>query len=140
MSARCPPMSQPAKSVLSHFSIGTNDVARAACFYDAVLATLGVSRLAGHGEAATYGHDFPELWVQRPHDGQPASSGNGTHICFAAGSREEVDAFHAAALAAGGTDDGPPGLRTEYAARYYACFVRDLDGHKLEALYLEPGG
>ncbi len=141
MAARCPPMSQPAKSVLSHLSIGTNDVARAVRFYDAVLATLDISRVMSHGTSAVgYGHGFPEFWLHAPIDGRPASAGNGTHVCFAARGRGEVDAFHAAALRAGGTDDGPPGLRPEYGARYYACFVRDLDGHKLEALYLEPGG
>ncbi len=133
-------MTQASQSILSHLSVGTRDFGRAVVFYDAALAALGVGRVMSHGDSAIgYGHGFPEFWVHAPIDGRPATAGNGMHVCFAARSRAEVDAFHAAALRAGGTDDGRPGLRPEYGARYYACFVRDPDGNKLEALFLEPG-
>ncbi|MED5612092.1 VOC family protein [Pseudomonas sp. JH-2] len=122
-------------SCISHVSIGTNDYDRARAFYDAVLATLGCRRVMEHPGAVAYGREFPEFWVQTPLDGAPASVGNGTHIGFIANSREAVDAFHAAALANGGHDDGAPGPRPHYGEPYYGCFVRDPDGHKVEATF-----
>ncbi|SDL10324.1 Catechol 2,3-dioxygenase [Pseudomonas delhiensis] len=126
-------------SCISHVSIGTNDYDRARAFYDAVLATLGCRRVMEHPGAVAYGREFPEFWVQTPLDGAPASVGNGTHIGFIAGSREAVDAFHAAALAHGGHDDGAPGPRPHYGEPYYGCFVRDPDGHKVEATFWDLG-
>ncbi len=124
-------------SCLSHVSLGTDDHVRAVAFYDAVLATLGCRRIMEHGEATGYGKAFPEFWIQRPFDGGSARPGNGTHVAFLAPDRASVDAFYRAALAAGGRCEGPPGLRPQYHARYYACFVRDPDGHKLEAMFLD---
>lgn len=123
-------------SCISHVSLGTNDYARAVAFYDTVLATIGCRRIMEHGEATGYGRVFPEFWIQRPFDGGAATPGNGTHVAFLAPDRASVDAFHRAALAAGGRCDGPPGLRPEYHPQYYACFVRDPDGHKIEAMVL----
>lgn len=121
-------------SIMSHVSIGTNDLQRALAFYDAVLATIGASRQHEvPGVAVGYGKLFPEYWVQKPIDGGEANAGNGIHFSFIAPTRDAVDAFHAAALAAGATDDGAPGLRPEYGPDYYACFAVDLDGHKIEA-------
>lgn len=122
-------------SILSHVSVGTNQFEAAVAFYDAALAPLGIQRVMGHPGAQAYGKQFPEFWVQAPIDGAAASCGNGTHIGFVATSKAAVDAFHAAALAAGGADDGQPGPRSEYGAAYYGAFVRDLDGHKIEATY-----
>lgn len=122
-------------SLLSHISLGTNDFERATRFYDAVLATVGAKRIADHDGAVAYGRVYPEFWVQRPFDGKQAAVGNGTHVAFLAHSRADVDAFHAAALAAGATDDGAPGPRSDYSAAYYGCFVRDPDGHKIEAMF-----
>jgi catechol 2,3-dioxygenase-like lactoylglutathione lyase family enzyme len=122
-------------SILSHVSIGTRDFERATHFYDAVLATLGCRRIMEHPGAVAYGRAFPEFWVQVPIDGKPASIGNGTHFGFFCGSKAEVDAFHAAGVAAGATDDGAPGPRAEYGAPYYGCFLRDPDGHKIEAAF-----
>ena len=82
-----------------------------------------------------YGRAFPEFWVGLAHDGKPASVGTGTHIGFLATSKEQVHAFYDAAIAAGAKDDGKPGPRPEYGAPYYGCFVRDLDGHKIEAAF-----
>lgn len=120
--------------VLSHVSLGTNDYPRAKSFYDAVLATLDIRCLMDYALGAGYGRRLPEFWIQRPHDGQPASVGNGVHVCFTADSMEAVQAFHRKALELGGRDDGAPGFRREYAQNYYAAFVRDLDGHKIEAM------
>ena len=121
-------------TALSHVSLGTNDYPRAKAFYDAVLGTLQVRCVMDFEGGAGYGRELPEFWIQRPHDGQAATRGNGTHVCFNARTTAEVDAFHRAALAAGGTDEGKPGLRREYSDNYYAAFVRDLDGHKIEAM------
>lgn len=120
--------------MLSHVSLGTNDFPRAKAFYDAVLGTLQVRCLMEFEEGAGYGRQFPEFWVQWPHDGQAANPGNGTHVCFSAASMDEVKAFHRKALELGAEDDGKPGVRKEYSDNYYAAFVRDLDGHKIEAM------
>lgn len=119
---------------LSHVSLGTNDYPRAKAFYDAVLGTLKLKCLMEFEEGAGYGSAFPEFWVQLPHDGQAANPGNGTHVCFTAASIEDVKAFHKKAIEMGGEDEGKPGLRKEYSDKYYAAFVRDIDGHKIEAM------
>jgi catechol 2,3-dioxygenase-like lactoylglutathione lyase family enzyme len=131
----------PRRSALSHVSIGTDHFERAVTFYDAVLATLGLRRVLDHPSAVGYGREFPEFWVQTPHDGRPATVGNGTHFGFLAASRAEVDAFYAVAISSGATGDGAPGPRPHYEASYYGCFVRDPDGHKIEAMLLvgSPG-
>ena len=134
MSSTLPP------SVISHVSLGTNDYPRAKAFYDAVLATLQIRCVMDFPGAAGYGRAFPEFWVQTPHDGGRAGVGNGVHVAFLANSVEEVHAFHAQALALGATDDGAPGPRPDYGPDYYAAFVRVLDGHKIEAMLLIPGG
>lgn len=125
-------------SIISHVSIGTNDFDRAIAFYDRVLPALGCRRVIEHPEAVAYGKLYPEFWVQAPVDHRPASVGNGTHIGFWAESREAVHAFHDAALAAGAQDEGAPGPRPLYGDPYYGCFVRDLDGHKIEAAFWDP--
>lgn len=122
-------------SILSHVSLGSNDFDRAVAFYDRVLATIGCRRVVEHPGAVAYGREYPEFWIQRPYNGAPASVGNGTHIGFFAPDRESVDAFYQAAVAAGARPDGAPGPREEYGAPYYGCFVRDLDGHKVEATF-----
>lgn len=127
-------MTDDIPSILSHVSLGTDDLARAAAFYDAVLPVLGIRRVMEHPGAVAYGRAFPEFWIQTPLDGG-ASVGNGTHIGFIAPDRAAVDAFHEAALAAGGRDAGAPGPRPHYGAPYYGCFVRDPDGHKIEATF-----
>lgn len=128
-------MSHENSSILSHVSIGTDDIERAVAFYDRVLPTLGCKRVLAHEGAVGYGKAFPEFWVQTPIDGAPAGTGNGTHISFIAPSKQAVDAFFAAALEAGARDDGAPGPRPDYGAPYYGCFLRDPDGHKIEATY-----
>ena len=122
-------------SILSHVSIGTNDFARAVAFYDKVLPTLGCKRIMEHPGAVAYGKQFPEFWVQTPINGRPASLGNGLHIGFVARTKSEVRSFSEAALKAGGVDDGAPGPRPDYGEPYYGCFVRDPDGHKIEATF-----
>ena len=122
-------------SILSHVSVGTNDLERALQFYDAVLPAIGCSRVMEHAGGVAFGKAYPEFWVQTPADGHAASVGNGYHVGFFADSRETVDEFHRRAIAAGGADEGAPGPRPEYGAPYYGCFVRDPDGHKIEAAF-----
>lgn len=120
--------------MIHHDSVGTNDLARSRRFYDAVLSTIGLSFMAADKEGIGWGSGIMSFSVQLPVDGQPATVGNGSHICFAAEDRTMVDLFHAAALEQGGTSDGPPGLRPKYDANYYGAFVRDPDGNKIEAV------
>ena len=134
-------MSSEAPSIISHTSIGTNNIEAAKVFYDAVMATIGASRLLDYPGAVAYGKRLPEFWVQLPFDGGKAQTANGIHFGFLAPSREAVDAFWEAAIGAGAAPDGEPGPRPLYGEPYYGCFVRDLDGHKIEAMFWdgEPG-
>jgi catechol 2,3-dioxygenase-like lactoylglutathione lyase family enzyme len=123
-----------------YLTLGTNDLVRATRFYDATLAPLGLTRRAT--EADEIGYALPDdircrLWITRPFDGKAATVGNGSMPAFAAPDRAAVDAFHAAACAAGGTDEGAPGLRT-HGPGFYAAYVRDPDGNKLSAVHLDP--
>ena len=122
-------------SIISHFSLGTNRLAEAKAFYENVLATLGGKIIMEIPGAVAFGKQFPEFWVQEPYDGKAAAVGNGIHFGFVARSKAEVDAFHRTALAAGAKDDGKPGGRADYGEPYYGCFLRDLDGHKIEAAF-----
>lgn len=120
--------------MLGHLSLGVRDLAMATKFYDAALGALGCVRLwtgeDGRGYGAPGGGEKLNLFERA--DAHPP--GNGFHLAFVAPSREAVDRFHAAALLNGGVDAGPPGLRPQYGPRYYAAFVLDPDGHKLEAV------
>lgn len=122
--------------MFSHITLGTNDAPRAVAFYDALLAPLGLIRIEGGGEKGYAGYAreaeaTPQFWITRPHDRKDATVGNGVTIAFEAATRAEVDAFHARALAAGGTDEGAPGLRPHYHPDYYGAYLRDPDGNKL---------
>ena len=122
-------------SIMSHVSLGTNRFDEAVAFYDKVMATIGAKRVMEHPGAVAYGKLFPEFWVQTPFDGGQAETANGVHFAFLAASKDEVQAFYKAALDAGATDDGAPGPRADDGPGYYGCFVRDLEGHKIEAMY-----
>jgi catechol 2,3-dioxygenase-like lactoylglutathione lyase family enzyme len=122
-------------SIMSHVSIGTNRFDEAVKFYDAVLATVGAVRKLEVPGAVAYGKMFPEFWVQVPHDGGKAAVANGVHFGFWANSKDEVHAFYDAAIANGATGDGEPGPRPDYGEPYYGCYLRDLDGHKIEAAF-----
>lgn len=128
-------MTDEVPTIMNHVSIGSNNLDQALDFYDKVLATIGASRLMSHPGATAYGKQFPEFWVQESFDGEPAGTANGVHFAFFATSKEQVIEFHKTVLAAGGTDEGAPGPRSDYGAPYYGCFCRDLDGHKIEAVF-----
>lgn len=124
--------------MFSHLTIGTQDLARAIAFYDAVLAPLGIERVPSkYGKWAAWQRpgEAAKLWVGHPFNGLPASWGNGSMAAFTAPSRAAVDAAYAAALAAGGYDEGTPGLRPHFASDYYAAYVRDPDGNKLHFVW-----
>ena len=120
---------------IHHVSLGTNQFEKASAFYDSVLNTLGLKRIVEYPGGIGYGRTFPEFWLQYPIDGKLATVGNGSHIGFFANSKRDVDAFYQAAIDAGANDDGKPGTRRDYGEPYYGCFIRDLDGHKIEAVY-----
>lgn len=120
--------------MIHHVSVGTGDLARARRFYDAALPAIGMLPMRADDFAAHYGSGHFMFSALLPADGGSAAPGNGVHIAFGVEDRAMVDAFHAAALAHGGTSDGAPGLRPDYDANYYAAFVRDPDGNKLEAV------
>lgn len=130
--------------MLSHVTFGSDDLPRAITFYDAVLGTLGVVRIDTDLERGMVGwardaFATPQFWLLRPIDGRSASVGNGATLGFEAPDRASVDRFHAAALAAGATDEGAPGLRAHYHPDYYGAYVLDLDGHKLCCVCHRPG-
>jgi catechol 2,3-dioxygenase-like lactoylglutathione lyase family enzyme len=122
--------------VLSHLSFGVTDLAKATAFYDGALAALGYVRVWSNEDGVGYGvsggNDRLALFVQAD---RPSPPGPGFHLAFEAPSRAAVDAFHAAARRLGGRDEGAPGERPDYSPTYYAAFVTDLDGHKLEAVH-----
>ncbi len=124
-------------TVLGHLSFGVSDLASSSAFYDAALGPLGIVRVWSYDDAVGYGRpgggDKFALFVKPGRT--DLAAGPGFHLAFDAPSPAAVDAFHAAALATGGTDEGAPGLRPHYGETYYAGFVRDPDGHKLEAVH-----
>jgi catechol 2,3-dioxygenase-like lactoylglutathione lyase family enzyme len=119
--------------MLDHVSVGVRDIAAARRFYDATLGALGYTALYAGADSLGYGKEAPKFWVSAAAHPVAADPQSGLHVCFAAPSRAAVDAFHAAALGNGGGDNGAPGLRPDYDANYYAAFVTDPDGYRLEA-------
>ncbi|MDN7144249.1 VOC family protein [Pseudomonas sp. JQ170] len=118
-------------SIFTHVTVGTNDLANARKFYDEVLGKLGFKRLADLGDnGSIWGVDKPAFFVLKPANGQPASVGNGVTVSFEAQNRAQINAFHEAALGAGGKGEGDAGTR-DWAPNAYAAYARDLDGNKL---------
>ncbi|MBS6360956.1 VOC family protein [Burkholderia sp.] len=125
-------------AIFTHATVGTNNLDAARSFYDTVLGKIGLKRLADLGEnGSIWGKDTPAFFALKPANGQPATVGNGVTISFEAPDRASVDAFHAAALAAGGKDEGAAGPRN-WAPNAYAAYARDLDGNKLAAYCFKP--
>lgn len=119
--------------MLFYVTLGTNDIAASKRFYAAVMPTIGCVLRSEDKDGIGYGPADDSgicLWVEAPFDGKPASFGNGTMLALVAPSRAAVDAFYAAGLANGGSDEGAPGLRA-YGPNFYACYLRDPDGNKL---------
>lgn len=120
--------------MLNHVSIGVRDTAKTKVFYDAVLKPLGYTCLSeGEGSLGYGDNGAVVLWISQTDRPVPADMASGLHFCFDAPSRSSVEAFHAAALAQGGKDNGPAGLRADYGDNYYAAFAIDPDGYRIEA-------
>jgi catechol 2,3-dioxygenase-like lactoylglutathione lyase family enzyme len=119
--------------MINHISIGVGDIARARKFYDAACKPLGYTCLSAGEDSLGYGKDAVAFWIGASTSPVPPDAASGLHICFDAPTRKSVDAFHKAALANGGRDNGKPGLRASYGPDYYAAFVIDPDGYRIEA-------
>jgi catechol 2,3-dioxygenase-like lactoylglutathione lyase family enzyme len=120
--------------MIDHVSVGVSDLERSARFYEMALAPLGLSRLVTRPATIGFGKTYPEFWINFRSELKPLEPGNGFHICLRAASTVDVDAFHVAALKAGGRSDGAPGLRPHDRVRYYAAFIVDPDGNRIEAV------
>jgi catechol 2,3-dioxygenase-like lactoylglutathione lyase family enzyme len=125
--------------MIDHVSFGVADLERAARFYDTTLAVLGISRLVTRPGTIGFGKAYPEFWINFRADMPKVPDASGTHICLRASTTADVDAFHAAALKAGGASDGAPGLRPHDRVKYYAAFVIDPDGNRIEAVTFPQG-
>jgi catechol 2,3-dioxygenase-like lactoylglutathione lyase family enzyme len=121
--------------MIDHVSIAVRDLGKAEPFYAALLAPLGMRKLREWPDAAIgFGKTYQEFWINRRAAMARVEEDSGVHICLRATDTRAVEDFHAAAVAAGGTSDGAPGLRAEYHSGYYAAFVRDPDGNRIEAV------
>jgi catechol 2,3-dioxygenase-like lactoylglutathione lyase family enzyme len=122
--------------MFNHISIGVRDIARSKAFYDSALEAIGYRRLSESEDSLGYGKEEAVFWVNLANSPVPDDPKSGLHFCFEAPDRDSVARFHAAALAAGGRDNGKPGIRANYSPDYFAAFVVDPDGYRLEALHL----
>lgn len=121
--------------MIDHVSIAVRDLAAATRFYEAVLGAIGMRAIDVRPATVGFGKQYSEFWINLRRDITPVAAGSGAHVCFRARSTEMVDAFHAAALAAGGSSESAPGLRPhDGEGGYYAAFIRDPDGNRIEAV------
>jgi catechol 2,3-dioxygenase-like lactoylglutathione lyase family enzyme len=123
------------ESMLHHISLPVVDLEKSAALYDAALGALGYRRVCGGRSFAGYGlEDDKDMFalMALPH---AEAAGEGFHLAFRAPSHDAIDAFHKAALRLGATDNGAPGYRPQYGDSYYAAFIIDLDGHRIEAVH-----
>jgi catechol 2,3-dioxygenase-like lactoylglutathione lyase family enzyme len=120
--------------MIDHISVGVSDLERSARFYERTLAPLGLTRVVARSATIGFGKNYPEFWINLRAAMSPVAPESGCHICLRAKSTGEVDAFHTAALEAGGSSDGAPGLRPHDRVRYYAAYIRDPDGNRVEAV------
>jgi catechol 2,3-dioxygenase-like lactoylglutathione lyase family enzyme len=118
--------------MIDHIGLGCADIKASIAFYEAALAPLGCQKIVDHGDVVAFGVKFPQYWLG------PGPATERIHIALMAGDRAAVDAFHAAGLAAGGRDNGAPGLREHYAPTYYAAYLFDPDGNNIEAVCHTP--
>ena len=124
--------------MIDHVSFGVSDLARSTAFYEAALAAIGMTCLVTRPSSVGFGKRYPEVWLNLRPGMPPVPEATGVHVCLRARSEDAVRAFHAAALANGGTDDGAPGPRKAEMTPYFAAFVRDPDGNRLEVATFPP--
>ena len=120
--------------MIDHVSVAVRDLEVAMRFYETVLATLGMVKLETRAATVGFGKTYPEFWINLRGDMATVAPASGAHVCFRAREPAAVDAFHGAAQAAGGESDGAPGLRPRHGEGYYAAFIRDPDGNRIEAV------
>ncbi len=120
--------------MIDHVSVAVSDLRRAADFYEAVLSTLGYARLETRPSTIAFGKKYSEFWINHRPGMMPLPADCGSHVALRAASRERVDAFHADALANGGSCDGAPALRPQHGDGYYSAYIRDADGNRIEAV------
>lgn len=131
--------------MIAYITVGADDIDRAKRFYSAFLPTLGYTMEEGH-EGLSYAPPVasgeppvqPEFYVKPTFDGRPASAGNGSMVAFDAGNQQQVRTLHAAALAAGGSDEGQPGFRASYGSHFYVGYLRDPQGNKIALFSDDP--
>jgi catechol 2,3-dioxygenase-like lactoylglutathione lyase family enzyme len=121
-------------AMIDHISIAVRDLKSSARFYEALLKPLGMTRVREWPTSVGFGKTYPEFWINERAQHKPQPEDGGAHIALRAPDAKAVDAFHAAAIAAGAHSDGAPGMRHEYSPHYYAAFVRDWDGNRIEAV------
>lgn len=124
--------------MIDHISLAVRDLARSAAFYEAVLAPLGYRKLVERPASIGFGKTYPEIWLNVRPQGAPVAEDTGAHVALRAGDAAAVEAFHAAAIRHGGRDDGAPGPRQAAMTGYFAAFIRDPDGNRIEAASFPP--
>jgi catechol 2,3-dioxygenase-like lactoylglutathione lyase family enzyme len=120
--------------MIDHISIPVRDIKASARFYETLLAPLGMTRVRDWPKSIGFGKTYPEFWLNERAQLKPPGEDSGAHVALRAPDAKAVDAFHAAAIAAGAQSDGAPGMRQEYSSHYYAAFIRDWDGNRIEAV------
>jgi catechol 2,3-dioxygenase-like lactoylglutathione lyase family enzyme len=120
--------------VIDHVSLAVSNLERAVPFYEQVFAPLGMARLVTRPAMVGFGKAYPEVWINLRGGMKPLSPDNGAHLCLRAKTTEEVDAFHMAAMAAGAVSESAPSLRPHERVRYYATFIVDPDGNRIEVV------
>jgi len=120
--------------MIDHVSVSVSDLEKSVAFYEKLLAPLGYEKLEERPATVGFGRKYAEFWINHRPWMKPVEEESGMHIALRASSPEMVDAFHAAALAAGGSSDGEPGPRPQHGEGYYAAFIRDPDGNRIEAV------
>jgi catechol 2,3-dioxygenase-like lactoylglutathione lyase family enzyme len=120
--------------MIDHVSLTVRDLQRSVAFYDALFTPVGYTKLKVTPNSIGYGKTYPEFWLNQRDGMASVDADSGMHVCVRVRDQAAVQAFHAAAIAAGGTSDGAPGMRPEYNDRYYAAFIKDPDGNRVEAV------
>ena len=120
--------------MIDHASIGVRDLAAASLFYEKVLATIGLQKLVARPATVGFGKTYPEFWLNARPGMVPVADDSGSHLCLRARSEGQVGDFYRVALALGAEADGAPGIRSEYGDGYYAAFIRDVDGNRIEVV------
>ncbi|BAL77649.1 VOC family protein [Bradyrhizobium cosmicum] len=120
--------------MIDHISVGVSDLERSARFYEAALAALGLTRVVTRPRTIGFGKAYPEFWINLRENMPRVPPESGVHICLRAKTTAEVDSFHAAALRAGGASESAPAIRPHDRVRYYAAFIVDPDGNRIEAV------